>query len=144
MDKTTLDKTFQAKDPLTKAPDKRSREHLRENLYRELLSGLFALDLLKMGGPRCVTYFWRGVPRCVTKCDMDEGGQNWTKIAWRTLWTASQLRPPPLFLAVINKRHLTWFDFLSIRLCWYLEIICFKPKMTLPNVSKRMLWNNFY
>jgi len=37
--------------------------------------------LLKIGGPRCVTYLrgsrdvWQG------------GGQNWFKIAWHTLWT---------------------------------------------------------
>jgi len=39
--------------------------------------------LLKIGSPRCVTYFG-GVPRCVT----GGGGQNWSKIAWCTLWTA--------------------------------------------------------
>jgi len=37
-------------------------------------------------GPRCVTYF-RRVPRCATKCDRG-GGQNWSKIAWHTLWMA--------------------------------------------------------
>src|SRR6218665_4121737 len=42
--------------------------------------------LLKVGVPRCVTYF-RG-PRFVTKCDREERGQNWSKIAWRTLSTA--------------------------------------------------------
>ena len=39
-----------------------------ENLYRGLLSEIFVLGLLKMGGPRCVTYF-RGVLGCVTKFD---------------------------------------------------------------------------
>jgi len=29
-----------------------------------------------------------GVPGCVTKCGRGKGGQNWPKIAWRTLWTA--------------------------------------------------------
>src|SRR6218665_3688147 len=62
----------------TKPPDKNPREKLRENLYRELLSGFFVLSLLKIGGPRCVTYFW-GVPGCVTKCN--RAGSNWQKIA---------------------------------------------------------------
>src|SRR6218665_2401525 len=65
-------KTFQTKDPLTKPPDKNPREQLRENLYRGLLSGIFVLGLLKIGGPICVTYFW-GVPECVTKCDRGRG-----------------------------------------------------------------------
>src|SRR6218665_2929068 len=39
------------------------------------------------GDPRCVTYF-RGVPGCVTKCDRGRRGQNWPKIALRTLSTA--------------------------------------------------------
>src|SRR6218665_3969982 len=61
----------------TKPPDKNPREKLRENLYRGLLSGFFALGLIKMGGsncPRCVTYF-RGVPGCVTKCDKGRGSK---------------------------------------------------------------------
>src|SRR6218665_1958618 len=41
----------------TKAPDKNLREQLRENLYMGFLSGFFVLGLLKMGGPRSVTYF---------------------------------------------------------------------------------------
>ena len=64
-------------------PDKSTREQLRDNLYRGLLSWFFVLGLLKMGGRRCVTYFWgsRDVWQSVT------GGKNWP-IAWRTLWTA--------------------------------------------------------
>src|SRR6218665_403645 len=48
--KPTPDKTFQTKDPLTKPPDKNSREQLRQNLYKGLLSAIFVLDLLKIGG----------------------------------------------------------------------------------------------
>ena len=55
----------------------------------EFVQGTFVRDFCTRptkirGGPRCVTYF-RGV------CDkvwQGEGGQNWPKIAWRTLWTA--------------------------------------------------------
>jgi len=51
--KTTLDKTFQTKDPktfqtkdpLTKTSDKNHCEQLRENLSR-----FFVLDLIKIGG----------------------------------------------------------------------------------------------
>src|SRR6218665_2592188 len=39
-----------------------------------LLSGIFVLGLLKIGGPRCVTYFW-GVPRWVTQCDRGRGSK---------------------------------------------------------------------
>ena len=55
--KTTPDKTFQTKDQWQNPPDKNPDEQLRENLYRGLCPG-FLLGLLKMGGPRCVTYFW--------------------------------------------------------------------------------------
>ena len=48
-DKTTPDKTFQTKDPLTKPPDKNSREQLRQNLYNGLLSGFYVLGLLEIG-----------------------------------------------------------------------------------------------
>jgi len=68
-------------------PDKKPREQLRQNLYRGLLSGLFVLDLIKMGGPRGVTYFggsldvWQSVTR-------GRGLKIGKKITWRTLWTA--------------------------------------------------------
>ena len=49
-------KTFQTKDPPWQNPlDKNPREHLRENLYRGLLSGIFVLGLLKI---------WRGSKMC--------------------------------------------------------------------------------
>ena len=48
--KTTPNKTFQTKDPLTKPPDKNLREQLRQNLYKGLLFGFFVLGLLKIGG----------------------------------------------------------------------------------------------
>jgi len=60
-------KPSRQKTPWQKPSDKNPREQLRENLYRGLLSGFLVLGLLKIGGPRCVTYFW-GVPGCVTKC----------------------------------------------------------------------------
>src|SRR6218665_4161751 len=89
------DKTFQTKDPRTKAPDKKPGEQLRENLYRGLLSGSFVLGLLKMGRSEMYDVF-SGVPRCVTKCDRWRG-ENWPKIALRTLWTA----PWPIYLSQI-------------------------------------------
>jgi|SRR6218665_3833172 len=66
------------KTPGQKPPDKSPREQLRENLYRGLLPGFFVLGLLKIGGPRCVTYIG-GVPGCVTKCDRG-GGSKLAKI----------------------------------------------------------------
>ena len=57
-------------------PEQKPREPLREILYRGFLTGLSVL--LKIGGPRFVTYF-KGVQRCVTKCDRG-GGRNWSKI----------------------------------------------------------------
>ena|SRR6218665_2532645 len=70
--KTTPNKTFQTKDPLTKPPDKTQnpREQLRENLYRGRLSGIFVIGQLKIGGSEmCDVLFLGGVPGCVTKCD---------------------------------------------------------------------------
>src|SRR6218665_862887 len=70
--KPTPDKTFQTKDPLTKPPDKNSREQLRENLYRGLLPELFVLGLLKIGeGSEMCDLFWGA--RDVIKCDRGRG-----------------------------------------------------------------------
>src|SRR6218665_3370102 len=67
--KTNPDKTPGQKPPRTSEIE----------FVQRTFSGIFVLDLLKIGGgPRCVTYF-RGVPGCVTKCDRGEGGQNWPK-----------------------------------------------------------------
>ena len=91
MDKTTPDKTFQTKDPLTNPPGQKPRKQLSENLYRGFLSEFFVLGLLKnraggsemcdvlLGGPGMCDKVWQG------------GGKNWPKIAWRTLWTAPLL-----------------------------------------------------
>ena len=76
MTKTTTDKTFQTKDPLTpfqNPPDKNPHEQLRENLYRGLSSGIFVLGLLKIGvSEMCEVLLW--VPGCVTRCD--RGGES--------------------------------------------------------------------
>jgi len=76
--KTTPDKTFQTKDPLTKPPNKNPREQLRENLYRGLLSGFFVLNLLKIRREsEMCDVLLEGVPGCVTKCD--RGGSKLAK-----------------------------------------------------------------
>src|SRR6218665_2250920 len=46
--------------------------------------------LLKIGGPRCVTYFRKS--RDVWQSVTEGGSQNWSKIAQRTLWTAPSER----------------------------------------------------
>ena len=69
------------KRPLTKPPGQNLREQLRENLYRGLLSGIFLLGLLKIegvGSEMCDVLLW--VPGGMTKCDREEGSQNWPKI----------------------------------------------------------------
>src|SRR6218665_1147615 len=48
----------------------------------EFVQGTFVRDFCtrptkNRGDPRWVTYFRRGVPGCVTKCDRGRGGQNW-------------------------------------------------------------------
>ena len=76
-DRRGTDKTFQTKKTRTKLPEQKARE-LRKTPVKTYV---YMHVLLKIGrGPRCVTYF-RGVRRCVTKCDMGEGSQNWSKIA---------------------------------------------------------------
>ena len=57
-----------------KSPDKNPHEQLRENLYRGLLSGLFVLSLLKMGGSEMCDVLL-AVPGCVTKCDRGRGSK---------------------------------------------------------------------
>src|SRR6218665_2844722 len=59
----------------TKPPDKNLREQLRYNLYRGLLSRIFVLGRIKIGG----------VPGCVTKCDRGRGvkiGQKWRDVLY--------------------------------------------------------------
>src|SRR6218665_1940606 len=69
---------------------KPSRQKPSRTIEREFVQGafvrIFVVGLLKVGGSRCMTSF-RGVPGCMTKCDRGRG-QNWPKIALRTLWTA--------------------------------------------------------
>src|SRR6218665_2908536 len=56
-------------DKIQKSQVKNPCEQLRENLYRGLLSGIFVLGLLKIGGGSEMCDVLLGVPRCVTKCD---------------------------------------------------------------------------
>jgi len=56
MDKNHPGQNLPDKRPLDKSP----REQLRENLYRELLSGIFVLGLLKIGGPGMCDKVWEG------------------------------------------------------------------------------------
>src|SRR6218665_2979317 len=74
MDKNHPEQNLPDKRPLTKPPDKNPREQLRENLYRGLLSGIFVLGQLKIGGSEMCEYFG-GVPGCVTKCDRGGGSK---------------------------------------------------------------------
>jgi len=74
--KAIPDKTFQTKD----SPDKIPREQLRENLYRELLSGYFILGLLKIGGSEMCDVLLGGPGMC-DKVWQGEGVKNWPKIA---------------------------------------------------------------
>ena len=72
-DKTTPVKTFQTKDPLTKTPGQKPLRTIEREFVQEAFVRVFVLGLLKIGGPRCVTYFWGGVPGCVTKCGRGRG-----------------------------------------------------------------------
>ena len=58
---TTPGKTFQTN---TKTPGQKPREQLRENLYRGLLSEIFVLGLLKIGGVRDVYVLSGGPGMC--------------------------------------------------------------------------------
>src|SRR6218665_2395564 len=74
-DKTTRIKPSRQKTPgQIKAPgQKPSRTIEREFVQRDFVRIFCTRPTKNGGGPRCVTYFW-GVPGCVTKCDMGEGG----------------------------------------------------------------------
>src|SRR6218665_154465 len=73
--KTTPDKTFQTKDPQTKAPgEKPSRTIEREFVQGALVRIFCPMPTKNLGGPKCVTYFW-GVPGSVTKCDRGGGSK---------------------------------------------------------------------
>src|SRR6218665_2013138 len=59
----------------TKPSGQKPTRTIEIEFVQGLLSGIFVLGLLKMGGgPRCVTYF-RGVPGCVTKYDRGRGSK---------------------------------------------------------------------
>src|SRR6218665_2398040 len=61
---------------------KPSRQKPPGTFEREFVQGAFVRDfvlgLIKMGSPRCVTYFW-GSRGCVTKCDKGGGGSKLAK-----------------------------------------------------------------
>jgi len=63
------------------------RTEIPENNWERICTGFFVLGLLKIGGPKCVTYFC-GAPGMCDKVWQRGGSQNWPKITWRTLWTA--------------------------------------------------------
>ena len=72
-DRRGTDKNHPGQNLLDKRPpDKSPREQLRENLYRELLSGFVVLGQLNIGG--FDLYFW-GVPGCVSKCNRGGGSK---------------------------------------------------------------------
>ena len=69
---------------------------------------------------------WRtlwGVPLCVTKCDRGRGCQNWSKIAWRTLWTAPNLHIRIYILQFWKLRQI----YLSM---WWKNVINFRSNST--------------
>jgi len=74
--------------------DKRLPDKFPANNSESFLQGAFVRVFCtkptkNWGGIRDVWRTFGGVPGCVTKCDRGEGGgQNWTKIAWHTFWTA--------------------------------------------------------
>src|SRR6218665_3360008 len=61
------------KDTGQNSQNKNSRE-LRQTPVKTYVR-LCMHVLLKFQGPRCVTYFMRGVSRCVTKCDRGRGSK---------------------------------------------------------------------
>ena len=73
-------------------PDKAPRQKPSQTIEREFVQGafvrIFVLGLVKIRGVRDVWRTFAGGPGCVTKCDRGQGGQNWLKMAWHTLWTA--------------------------------------------------------
>ena len=135
------DKTFQTKDPLTKPSDKNPCEQLRENLYRGFCPGfLYYRPTKNWKGPRCVTYFWGEGPGM---CDnvWQREGQNWPKIAWRTLWTApykktrqnDRLSCRPTILCV----GLLFLDYVN-------SVVAGRPKATMIGPICRALYGPIY
>src|SRR6218665_775881 len=57
----------------TKPPRQNLRQQLRQNLYRERLSWIFVLSLLKIGGWAEMCDVLSGVQGCVKKCDKERG-----------------------------------------------------------------------
>jgi len=60
----TLDKSFQTKDPLTIAPRQKPPRTIEREFAQRDFVRVFVLGLVKIGGPRCVTYFFGGPGMC--------------------------------------------------------------------------------
>src|SRR6218665_3982304 len=75
--------------------------------------------LLRIGWPRCVTYF-RGVPRCVTKCDSGRGVKI-GPIARRTLPTERNRETDK---QRDKGRSRTYFSVQSITICAVVKSKC--------------------
>src|SRR6218665_4049138 len=93
--------------PYKRPPDKTpGQKPWRTIIEREFVQGAFVwvfcvLGLLKIGagGQRCVTYFWGGVPECVTKCD--RGGRG-SKLAKNSV---TYFMVGPLFMSKHSSKH---------------------------------------
>ena len=85
--KTTPDKTFQTKEPLTEAPGQKPSRTIEREFVQGGFVRIFCTRPTKSRGDWDV---WRtlGGPGMCDEVWQGEGGHNWPKIAWRTLWTA--------------------------------------------------------
>jgi len=80
------DKNYHGQNLPDKTPEQKPREPLRGIFVQGVFVRTFCTTKNR-GVPRCVTYF-KGGPQDVWQSVTGEGGKNWSKIAWRTLWTA--------------------------------------------------------
>src|SRR6218665_3070843 len=93
--KTTPDKTFQTKDPLTKAPGQKPPRTIERKFVQGAFSEFFVLGLLKIGwgwGPRCVTYF-DGIPELESDRNSVSVTVSAPKLPNFLVWAWFRLRP---------------------------------------------------
>jgi len=97
------------KTPSDKPPgQKPPRTILTEFIQRGFCLGFFVLDLLNIGGFWDMWRTFGGSGMC-DEVWLGEGGKNWPKIAWRTLWTA----PNNFSLTRLTSAMTGWFPTLS-------------------------------
>jgi len=99
--------------------------------FRSIYWSQAIIRIFEEGVPRCVMYFKGGSEMC-DKVWQGEGSQNWSKIAWHTLWTAPNMWRTELQFARFQQHRqypLEVYNKINskVRGQWIKRLLCWLP-----------------